>query len=260
MDFLAAYHPNWYIFNDSNLAFIQEFLVREGNPNKPYYSGVTIFHDAINIPSDNIRVVRELINAGADVNLRTHLDLTPLHLAVSQRKQQVVKALIQSGASVNAKDFLGRTSLHFAVTPLIFRGPHMKLRIPPDPTIINNLLQHKDIDCNAMDSNGETALMMAVKDQEMSAALQLFRNEANPNICNNDFETPLHAAFSLSPSYIEIQLLLSGANIYSVDKNGQTPLDILLKNGQTYHFLVHCMQYYNENDYVQQKGKLEMYA
>ncbi|GBM91395.1 Putative ankyrin repeat protein FPV162 [Araneus ventricosus] len=230
MDVHGAYPPNGDLFRDSNLAQIQEFLERGGDPNYRYYSGVALFHVAVNTVFDNVRVVRELINAGADVNLRTHLDLTPLHFAVYHRKEQVVRALIQAGASVNTKDFLGITVLHLAVSNPVSFGDRMVYEMLQDSRIISELLKHKNVDVNAVDSNGETALMMAVKNERNSAAIQLLRNNANPNICNNVSETPLHAAFALPPNYIQLQLLLRGANIYSVDRNGQTPLDILLKN------------------------------
>ncbi|GBM91402.1 hypothetical protein AVEN_204274-1 [Araneus ventricosus] len=192
MDILGAYPPNGDIFSDSNLAQIQEFLHRGLDPNYRYCSGVLLFHAAVDIPLDNVRVFRELINAGAEVNLRTHLDLTPLHFAVYHRKEQVVRALIQSGASVNAKDFLGRTCLHLVVSPLVSFGPQIQFHILKKSRIINELLQHKNIDLNAVDSNGETPLMMAVKNEKNKAALRLLQINANPNICNNFSETPLH--------------------------------------------------------------------
>ncbi|GBN70628.1 Ankyrin-3 [Araneus ventricosus] len=231
MDFRRAFPINLHDYRDSNLAGIQEFLERGGDPNYQVYSGITVFHEAVRLPSNNIGVVRELINAGADVNCRTHLDLTPLHFTVTHRKQQIVNALIESGASVNAKDFLGRTSLHLAVTKWVLYLPPITLQMQPNIWVIDKLLKHKDIDYNLVNSNGETPLMVAVKDQQIEAVELLLGNEANPNVCNNVSETPLHVAFSLPPNSIEFLLLLSGASIYPVDKKGQTPLDILIKNG-----------------------------
>ncbi|GBM91405.1 Ankyrin-3 [Araneus ventricosus] len=231
MDFHRAFPINLHDFRDSNLAEIQEFLERGVDPNYQVYGGITVFHEAVRFPSNNIGVVRELMKAGADVNHSSHLGITPLHFAVYHRKQQVVDALIQSGASVNAKDYLGRTCLHLAVTKWVLYLPPLSLPMQPNIWVIDKLLKHKDIDCNLVNSNGETPLMVAVKDQQIEAVELLLWNKANPNVCNNVSETPLHVAFSLPPNSIEIQLLLSGASIYSVDKKGQTPLDILMKNG-----------------------------
>ncbi|GBM91403.1 Ankyrin-3 [Araneus ventricosus] len=231
MDLRGAYPPTLHDYRDSNLAGIQDNLEKGRDPNNQVYSGITVFHEAVCFPSDNIGVVHELINAGADVNCRTHLDLTPLHFAVHYRKRRVVDALIQSGASVNAKDFLGRTILHLAVSRWVLHVQPTSFQVHPDMWVINKLLKHESIDCNLVDSNGDSPLMVAVKDRQMETAEMLLWNKANPNVCNNVSETPLHVAFSLPPNSIEIQLLLSGASIYSVDKKGQTPLDILIKNG-----------------------------
>ncbi|GBN64509.1 hypothetical protein AVEN_114427-1 [Araneus ventricosus] len=231
MDIRGAYPLNLHDYRDSNLAGLQDILEKGGDPNYQVYSGITVFHEAVCFPSDNIGAFRELINAGANVNCRTHLDLTPLHLAVHYRKRRVVDALIQSRASVNVKDFLGRTILHHAACKWALQVRPASFQVHPDMWIINKLLKHDSIDRNLVDSNGETPLLVAVKDQQIEAVELLLFKEANPNICNNVSETPLHGAFSQPPNSIEIQLLLSGASIYSVDKKGQTPLDILIKSG-----------------------------
>ncbi|GBM91398.1 hypothetical protein AVEN_204271-1 [Araneus ventricosus] len=228
MEFPVGYPDQWILYNDSNLAGIQEFLKRGVDPNYQVSKGFTVFHEAICNPFDNIGVVRELINAGADINCRTHLDFTPLHYAVLYRKRLVIDALIQSGASVHAKDFLGATILHHAVTRWEFHmrtGPFVFHR---DMWVIDKLLKLESIDCNQVDSNGNTPLNLAVKDQRLDIVVKFLGNKANPNICNNDLETPLHVALAQPLGYIPIKLLLSGANIYSVNKIGQTPLDILM--------------------------------
>ena len=52
--------------------------------------------------------VRELIDAGADVNARTGSGNTPLHMAVfSNPNPRVVKVLIEAGANVDARNAEG---------------------------------------------------------------------------------------------------------------------------------------------------------
>ncbi|GBM60957.1 Ankyrin-1 [Araneus ventricosus] len=218
---------------DHNLPEIRQLLARGEDPNRQRYGGSTPLHDALKSPEKNIGVVRELINAGANVNLSTHdLGVTPLHFAVMHRKWRAVDVLIESGASVNAKDIHGKTILHFAVTiSLLYEPPNIKV-FWPDEWIIDKLLKHEDIDFNLVDEKGDTPLMYAIKSQQENIPLKLLRNNANPNICNKASETPLHVAFAEKHvNSVEIQLLINGASIYSVDKNGQTPLDILMKNG-----------------------------
>ncbi|XP_055950207.1 ankyrin repeat domain-containing protein 6-like [Argiope bruennichi] len=220
-----------FIFSDQNLDVIRAICAEGIDLNLQSDFGMTLFHDAVNIPDDNIGIVQEFIHAGADVNISTFLDLTPLHFAVFHRKRRVVDALIHSGAFVNAQTFLGTTSLHIAVSKSIFFCPPIENVSLPDIWIINKLLSHEDIDCNLVDSNGDSSLMVAVKEQQTEAVVKLLHHNADPNIPNKDGVTPLHVAFTQLSSHIELQLLIAGANIYSVDKMGQTPMDILINYG-----------------------------
>ena len=63
-----------------------------------------------------VQMVRDLINAGANVNARDGRSLTPLHLAVATEypSPQICEALLQAGADVNARDNTGETPLDWA--------------------------------------------------------------------------------------------------------------------------------------------------
>ena len=65
-------------------------------------------------------IVKQLLQAGVDVNPRSnneyHITLTPtaLHVAVEKNEVKVLKVLLQNGANVNAIDEAGLTPLHWA--------------------------------------------------------------------------------------------------------------------------------------------------
>jgi ankyrin repeat protein len=62
-----------------------------------------------------VATVRLLLDRGAEVNARSHLNDTALHLAAGQGHAAVVQVLLEAGASVNVAP--GHTSaLHLAVT------------------------------------------------------------------------------------------------------------------------------------------------
>ncbi|KAF8774216.1 Ankyrin-3 like protein [Argiope bruennichi] len=226
MEFPNLMHHCFKVFSDLNR--VRKLLAGGLDPNHQTYGGTTPFHWACMNPAPNIEVVRCLIQAGADINLENHMGYTPLHFAVIQRKRLVVKEFIGQGALINAQNYLGMSALHFAVTDFALFGTPILDRTHLDIWIVKKLLKPQYIDCDLINSNGDTPLMLSVRDYHIESVVQLLRSKANPNICNKDFQTPLHVAFSHPPSDIEIELLICGANIYAVDRHGITPLDILM--------------------------------
>jgi|GEM_PF-3741940 len=59
--------------------------------------------------------VRRLLEAGADVNVRGALEMTPLMIAAQDGNLILVKTLIQKGAAVHAQNIVGQTALRLAM-------------------------------------------------------------------------------------------------------------------------------------------------
>lgn len=59
--------------------------------------------------------VRRLLEAGADVNVRGALEMTPLMIAAQDGNLMLVKTLIQKGAAVHAQNVVGQTALRLAM-------------------------------------------------------------------------------------------------------------------------------------------------
>lgn len=107
--------------------------------------GFTALHYAS--ASGFTEIARELIRAGADVNVTSDSNTTPLHQAVEAGSLEIVRELIDAGADVNAFDNV-ETPLHIAS-----RIGYLE--------IVRELLQ-AGADTNAMTFNGYTPLRLAI--------------------------------------------------------------------------------------------------
>ena len=63
----------------------------------------------------NENMISEILQKGADINIRNVYGQTPLHFAADFGHQESMKILIQNGADVNAKDRAGNTPLSIAL-------------------------------------------------------------------------------------------------------------------------------------------------
>jgi len=82
--------------------------------------GETMAFLAVKTKSD--RVLKALVEKGADINLANLSGMTPLMLAVILKSKEMVEYLVQNGANIHAQDENGLTPLHHAVksnSPLI---------------------------------------------------------------------------------------------------------------------------------------------
>ena len=75
--------------------------------------GDTALHIACQHKQTNLAI--ELINLGANVNLKNHKNSTPLHLATMSNSIKIIELLVKSGANINAQDQDNFSALHFSI-------------------------------------------------------------------------------------------------------------------------------------------------
>ena len=61
---------------------------------------------------NRIKIVKILIDAGADLDVRNNMGYTALHRAAYYNRIKIVRMLINAGANVNVQDYEGCTLLH----------------------------------------------------------------------------------------------------------------------------------------------------
>ncbi|MDD5639354.1 MAG: ankyrin repeat domain-containing protein [Candidatus Pacebacteria bacterium] len=154
------------------------------------------------VDNSNIEIVKELINTGADVNIRGEVNwncignCTSLMYASYNGKIQIVKELINAGADVNAKNESSETVLMFAI-----RGEHRNSFNKDYLEIIKELI-NAGADVNAQNTIEATALMIAVYNGNTNIIKELINAGADVNA--KDFQGTTVLRYASSPEIIKI--------------------------------------------------------
>ena len=77
----------------------------------PRYQDMAVFSA---VSTNDMKLLQNVLEEGADVNMRDHDGSTPLMFASMLNSVEIVKLLLERGADVNLKDSGGRTALMWA--------------------------------------------------------------------------------------------------------------------------------------------------
>ena len=174
-------------------------------------------------------VLRHLLDAGADANVKEKDGRTPLHWASGNGHDTVVQQLLDAGADVNAKDNYGRTLFYEALRNKDGRTPLHWASEKGHDTVVQQLLD-AGADANAKDNYGRTPLHVASKNGHDTVVQQLLDAGADANTKNNNGETPLHRASENGHDAVVQRLLEAGADT-NAEEDGRTPLYLASENG-----------------------------
>ena len=175
-------------------------------------------------PDERLDVVRTLLDAGADVKAAAKDGLTVLHLHFRKRSKRLVEMLIARGADVNANSTKG-TPLHRAA-----RGNSVKC--------IRLLLEHgADVSARCLKRNW-TVLHYAMQRHKPRKVVQMLVDAGvDVNGAGNKGTTPLHVLLRRYPKtrpalgdmlHMTLDtarlLVANGADVNAVRSDGATPL------------------------------------
>ena len=186
---------------------------------------------------NRLRLVKRLLDEGANPNALDGWRDTPLHEAASVGEWGACLLMLQAGASPHIRNIFGHTCLHKAVT--------RNLR----PDIVRLLVKEGGADVNARDKTGATPLhtffASGAKGGELvlCALLDLGADRDAREYRGNEIlyggSAPMHYAVRTNPAVVH-RFIKMGAPLDSLDDCGQTPLmvcrnaaiaDLLLRAG-----------------------------
>ena len=177
------------------------------------------------VRADDSSFVSDLLLAHQDVdigvNLQNHRGMTPLHIAARRGLVDCARRLVAAGADPQSTDEEGDTPLHAAI-----RHGHNDC--------LDAILSEARPTVTVVDAEGDSVLHEAVRCFNADAVRLLLDHKAiAASVANNRKRTPLHSA-ALRGLVDVVRLLLdAGADPFTADVDGDTPLADAMKHEPT---------------------------
>ncbi len=166
--------------------------------------------------------IKELLEMGADIQIRTNTRKTLLHVAAEENHLETVKFLLQLELACFSDEGQGLPLMHIAV-----KNKSLELL---------NLLIEQQVPVNTKNANGETALHKAVILDDRKIINYLLQNGANPNVADGNGNTTLHFALKINNPETIKSLIEHGAYYKARNSEGKRPID-MASNQETQFFL-----------------------
>lgn len=193
-----------------------------------------------------IKVIRAMLESGANVNERNELGETALGLAIEQNQAEITKLLLRHGAEVNNVNPRGESAMahaleqvpKFVMAKVLFDAgitvdytqfyPRYN---PLDFALIQNkldliefLASHYRIYSNAL----HNLAIMNRQQSHLEAARILFKYGADPNVVDDSGNTPAqYLIMECNPAMVEL-FLENGADFLIADARGISSLELTI--------------------------------
>ncbi|CAH1796071.1 unnamed protein product [Owenia fusiformis] len=199
-------------------------------------NGQTMLIQAISGTEKQKECTSLLIAFGADVNARDNVGRTALMYAVAGNagNTKYVDLLMKNEADVNAKDENGRTVLMYAVSGDQTETSSRTVDIADTDNGNDNnfslkcanLLIDNHAGVNTRAKNGNTALIYAIKEEDLECIRLLVAYGADVNACDEAGKSTLLLALEgkIRPKEMATVLIDLGADVNTIDPIGKTAL------------------------------------
>jgi uncharacterized protein len=167
----------------------------------------------------HLSIVKILINAGADVNLKNADGCSPLIIACDKGHENVVNELLKHKADANAATSNGEVPLQVAC-----KIGNLK--------IVEQLLKHKaNVNVKITASNQSTPLYIASDIGNVKIVEMLLDHKADVNAKIYSGSAPLHVASERNYFDVLVKLLEHKADVNAVDESNYTALHFACQDG-----------------------------
>ena len=204
-----------------------------------------------------VRIVKLLLEYGADPMESTIFGTTPLMVASGMANHQILRMFLEAKSAVDLRDTEGKTALMYASTATIEEiiestihlrlvGNQIRLDDFLSPQLLENLQPRVDpqkehcvdaliqggADVRAVDNRGLAVLTYAALGGNLAIVERLVAEGAEIETKSPGGVTALHAAAASGRNGIVSYLLATGAEIDPKLNDGETPLMAAVRNGQ----------------------------
>jgi ankyrin repeat protein/serine/threonine protein kinase len=173
------------------------------------------------------QIIEQLEGNSADIHaLNTDgTGQTALHVAAAAGLDSIIELLVERGAHINAIDAAGDTPLHLAAKHGNLDAVKSLLNRPEGANAVINATNNENL----------TPLVQAVFESlDVEVVRELLHRGADPNVSILDDGTVLHL-MTATPGFENVvrEAIRCGGNLEARDNNGNTPLHVAAREGNT---------------------------